>query len=202
MQAQEARPPYVTFEAREIEDREASTAAGHYVGKDIDYALICPQGSKDRVERIVSEWFVHIQAEVDNDRFPLAWLRAYKEAYEAWKSGYELPETGTAIKSWPVLSPAQISLLLALRVRTVEDLAQLNDEGLQRIGMGARALKQKAVDWLEASKDSGKLVQELEALRVQNEQLLARDLEREKGFQQMRAEIDAIQAAATGNKKL
>lgn len=201
MQAQEARPPYVTFETREVEDRQASTEAGHYVARDVDYAIICPQGSRDRVERIVNEWFVHIRAEVDNERFPRHWFREYEEGYKAWKEGRELPESGVPIKTWPVISPAQVSLLLNLRVRTVEDLAQLTDEGVHRIGMGGRALKQKAIDWLESSQSSGKLVQELEVLRTQNAELLARDAEREVQMKQLLADVETIQKAA-GNKPL
>lgn len=39
VQIAEARPPYVTFEFRAEEDRAASIEAGHYVSKDVAYAL-------------------------------------------------------------------------------------------------------------------------------------------------------------------
>lgn len=192
---QEARPPYVVFETREVEDRQASIDKGHYVAKDVDYALICAQGSRDRTERIVAEWLEHIETESRNERFPHAWVKAYKEAYSAWKEGREIPENGTPIRTWPPLSPAQVRLLLDLRVRTVEDLAQLNDEGLSRLGMGARSLKQKAVDWLETSKDSGKLVEELNELRLRNKELEERDKKRDEEIAQIRADFAVMQEA-------
>ena len=42
----QARPPYVQFEMRAVEDRQASIDAGHYVAKDVAYAIITPAGSR------------------------------------------------------------------------------------------------------------------------------------------------------------
>ena len=171
MQAAEERPPYVRFETRAIEDRDASLATGHYVAKDLDYALITPQGSKDVVERVVSEWFENLDAQVQQQRFKREWADGYKANYEAWKKGEEIPESGTAIKLWPAASPSQVKALLNARVRTVEDLAAANEQTLAQIGMGGRALKQRAVEWLEASSNIGKQAEQMAALKVENEDL-------------------------------
>jgi hypothetical protein len=83
-----------------------------------------------------------------------------------WKKGEELPETGTPIKGWAVLSPAQQAAVLHANIRTVEDLAQATEEGITAIGMGGRTLKARAADWLAARGDgAGKTSAELEALR-------------------------------------
>lgn len=180
MQAMEERPPYVQFELRAVEDRNASIKAGHYVARDVAFALVTPAGSKDRIERVVEEWFAQLDQQVKEERFPMAWLRAYKDAYKDWKEGNEPVLNGTDIKNWPVASPAQVKLLSDLKIRTVEDLAVCNEEAVHRLGMGGRALKQKAVEWLESAKSGGKQVEEIVALKVankalgeQNEKLLA-----------------------------
>lgn len=66
----EARPPYVMFETRAVEDRAASLEKGHYVTRDVDYAIITPMGSKDRTERVIKEWFDQLQQQVAEGRFP------------------------------------------------------------------------------------------------------------------------------------
>jgi hypothetical protein len=166
------RPPYVMFEVRAIEDRNASIEAGHYVARDVDFALITPQGSKDQIELIVHEWFQMLEQEVRSDRFPLEWLSSYKSAYKHWKEGQEIPLEGFPIVNWPVLSPAQVQIFLGIGIRTIEDVAVMNEEAIQHIGMGGRNLKQRAEEWLktagsEQSRNSEKLV----ALQQENEQL-------------------------------
>lgn len=171
MQAMEERPPYVQFELRAVEDRNASIEAGHYVARDVAFALVTPAGSKDRIERVVEEWFFQLDQQVKEERFPMAWLRAYKEAYASWKDGNEPVVNGTDIKNWPVASPAQVRLLSDLKIRAVEDLAACNEETVSRLGMGGRALKQKAVEWLESAKNGGKQTEEIVALKVSNSNL-------------------------------
>jgi hypothetical protein len=49
--ADELKPPYVRFEVRSVEDRTASIESGHYVGKDVIFAIVTPAGTRDRIER-------------------------------------------------------------------------------------------------------------------------------------------------------
>jgi hypothetical protein len=162
-------PAYVMFEARAVEDRAASIEAGCPRFTEVDFALITPAGSKDRVERVVTDWFAHLAQEVQNERYPVEWLQRYRAEYTAWKEGRDLPLEGTALVQWPPITPALLKELLGLRIRTVEELAAANEETLKRIGMGARALKQQAVDWLAASNDIGKVAAKLTAMQVQLE---------------------------------
>jgi len=175
MEALKERPPYVTFELRAVEDRAASIAEGHYVSKDVAYALITPSGSKDRIERIVEDWFDQLSASVQEERFPREWLKAYQGAYEDWKAGNAPLLVGTDVKNWPVLSPSQVKLLVDLGIRAVEDLAVANEETISRLGMGGRALKQKAVEWLSSAKDTGRQVEEITALQIANKELTERN---------------------------
>ena len=169
MEAAEARPPYVTFETKGEEDRAASIEAGHYIARDVDYAIVTPQGSKDRIERNVQDWFAQLAQQVSEGRMPGAWLTAFREGYKAWKEGRELPLNGTPILTWAVAAPHQVKALLDARVRTVEDLAQANEETMARLGMGGRALKDKAVSWLTSAGSTGKVAEQLAALKLGKE---------------------------------
>jgi hypothetical protein len=171
------RPAYVQFEVRAEEDRAATVEAGHYVARDVDFVIITPAGSKDRIERRADEWLVQIKQQVQEQRLPPEWAQAYRAAYGEWKEGREIPLNGTAIVNWPAVSPAQVKALLEARMRTVEDLAVANEETITRLGMGGRALKQRAVDWLASAKDVGKVGEEISAMRVLNESLTARNEE-------------------------
>lgn len=193
----EDRPPYVTFELRAEEDRNASIEAGHYVAYDVDYAIITPIGSKDRIERPVADWFAKLAGDVAEGRFKSEWLTAYRGIYADWKAGNESPLNGTDIRNWPVVSPAQIKNLLELHVHTIEDLAAANEEVISGIGMGGRMLKQKAIDWLNSAESSGKPSEELAALRASNEDLKTRNASLEVQVKSLAAEVKAL-----GAKKL
>jgi len=166
MEIKEERPAFVRFEIRPMEDRAASEAAGHYVAKNVEFALITPPYSKDCVEQVCTDWLKQLDENVNAGRLPAQWRDQYKQSYAAWKSGNEIPENGTPIKGWPVISPAQQQNLIAINVRTVEDLALMNDEGVTRYGMGAMDLRNKAQAWLKSAKDSG-------AITIQNANLKA-----------------------------
>jgi hypothetical protein len=190
--ADEPRPPYAVFETRTLEDRDASIAAGHYVGRDVIYALITPAGSRDRVEQEAESWLNNLEEGVKQDRMPQNWLTHYRQAFQAFKESREMPVSGSPIKDWPGASASQINLLLDMNVRTIEDLAEANEETVARIGMGGRALKEKARTWLETASGTGKVAEELEALRVQNKELLARDTEREAEFKVLKKQLEAL----------
>ncbi len=179
MQAATDRPAYVTFEARAIEDRDASIAEGKYVAKDLDYAIITPQGSKDKIERVVSEWFPYLRQQVNEGRFPAEWLRAYEGIYADWQKGQSIPESGTPIRTWPVLSPSQVKAITEANILTVEDLANANESAIMMIGMGARALIQRAKDYIAAAANVGQVSEATSALRTENETLKAQVAEQQ-----------------------
>lgn len=167
----EERPPYVVFERRAVEDTVKSRESGRYVAKDVDFVLITPPYSKDRVEMIVDKWFENKKREVAKGRTPKKWLDDWMGAYKAFQNGEEIPLNGTPIKTWQAISPAEIATVIAAGIRTVEDLAACNDEGLRRIGMGGRNLVGKANSWLKGANDTGKIALENAALSKQVEEM-------------------------------
>lgn len=167
------RPPYVAFETRAIEDRNASIEAGHYVAHDVDYVVITPAGSKDQIERVADEWLAQIRKQSAEGKYNPVWVQHFEAVYRQWKETNTIPDNGTSIKAWPLLSPAQVATVLAANIRTVEDLAAANEDAIRRLGMGGRDLKARAVAWLESAKDTGKVAAENAALRVEIDALKA-----------------------------
>lgn len=147
----------VTFEAVAVEDRDASEEAGRPVFKDKYMATMTIPGTSNTSIK-----------EVDDE------IKAkYPKEWEAFESGISLDDLieGTHLKNWPAITPAMVKNCLRIGVRTVEELAVLHDQGLRSIGMGARALQQKAKLWLESANDSGKMVNEINSLKNQIEDL-------------------------------
>ena len=167
------RPSYVRFERVAVDDAAASLAAGYYVAKDVDYALVTPSGSKDIFKCKAAQWLLNLRQDVENNRLPQDWLDKYSAAYKSWLAGQEIPLEGSPIKGWGVISPALQETLTRLNILTVEDLARINDEAVRRIGMGAIDLKTKAQAWLSQLQDKGPLVQEISAIKAENEALKA-----------------------------
>jgi hypothetical protein len=163
--------PLVRFERRAVEDKAASRAAGHYVAKDVDYALVTPPYSKDVMHHKLPNWFEQLELDAQKGRVPREWVAKVKLAYDFFKRGQEIPLEGVPIKGWGVISPAQQETLIKLNILTVETLAAANDEGLRRIGMGAIELKHKAEAWLKQLKKAGPATQEIAALKTENEHL-------------------------------
>lgn len=193
LEIQKERPAYVTFELKAVEDREASIKAGHYVAKEVPFVYITPPGSKDRVERNALEWLEQMAEQVKQERLPREFFNHYKQAYEDWKTSGEIPVNGTPVKTCPLFSVSQVDALLKANIRTVEDLASANEESIGRLGMGGRALKQQATDWLAAASGTGKTASELTALKQQNKELSERNAALETQLAALAAKVDAIE---------
>lgn len=167
---QDNRPPMVKFERRAVEDKAESRKQGKIVYKDEDFALVIPPYSRDRFEAKVERWFENVKTNIRNGRMPQEWLAHWQDGYEKFKMGEEMPLNGTSVKNWPAISQSECKRLIAANILTIEDLAQVNDEGIRRLGMGAIELKNKAKAFLQMAKDTGPVVMEMAALRKETEQ--------------------------------
>lgn len=201
IEVKEQRPSYVVFERRPVEDRAASLQNGRFMTKDVDFAIITPIGSKDRISREVTEWFTALEQNVREERIPANWLPQYRAAYDAWKKGEEIPLNGTPIKGWTVLSPSQQANVIGADIRTVEDLAQVSDEAMRRIGMGALELRDKAQAWLKAAAGPGIAAQEVSSLKAKNRQLEMQVKNLEETIQDLKNELQALTAAIKSSAK-
>lgn len=196
------RPPYVQFETRTAEDRDASIREGRYIARNIDYVLITPAGSKDVVERAADEWLkeVNRKATQNPPSYNPIHAKHFNDLFDAWKANREMPESGTPIRGWQMLSPAEQENVLSANVRTVEDLSALNEQGLTRIGMGARALQAKARDWLEAANNTGKVSAEVNALKIKTDQQAKQIEELVQTNRELMAELKTKRRKKTDNE--
>ena len=87
----------------------------------------------------------------------------FEKQYQDFQNNQKQGMVGTPLEQWPLLMPAQIMQLKAMHVYTVEQLSEISDTSLQKIGPGTRDLQQKAIKWLESAKENKHLAEELEA---------------------------------------
>lgn len=197
------RPPYVEFITRAVEDRSSEAKLGVYMTKDVVYALITPAGSKDRIERVAEEWLEHITQQARQGNFDSSWVQHYKSAYAEWMAGNEVPVHGIPIKGWQLASPATQENLIRMNIRTVEDLAQANENALQMIGMGGRALKDQAIAWLQQGRDQGVVALEITDLKLKNASLLEQNELLREQVKALQVQLEsAASEAKTSAKKL
>jgi hypothetical protein len=90
----------------------------------------------------------------------------FADRYAAYKAGEEMPVDGTPIAECLFATPADIASCKAERILSLETLAELPDEKLQRAHLVG--LKYKVIDWLKARKQVGyigELRDQIEALK-------------------------------------
>lgn len=212
--ASNSNPPFVFFEVRPVEDRDASIAASHFVSKDVDYICLIPHGSGNttRVEEVYSDWLAKVRPAMANlyapgqvsgetplmeARFPQAWVEMIQEKYAKWKAGITVTDDGTPLINWPAIGPSTRAQLLALYINTVEQLANASDDALSKV-MGGMTLRNRARAWIEAkTSDPAKISNQVATLQALAEQ----QAETIKSLQSKLAELEKERAVQQASSK-
>lgn len=163
-------------------DKELMTAdsdkAGKQIWRDVEMVEIIVPGDSKNI------WAGRVK---DEHRF------RWPGYYEAFKKGQEPPQYGYPIKEWPALTPAQVANFQALNIHTVEALAQVPDNLLQHLGMGAFQTRDKAQKWLAVQKDAEVLNQVMAERDASN---AARDAT-QRQLDDLQARLGAMERAQT-----
>lgn len=173
MNSNEEKPPYVSFELRAVEDRELSIKEGRYIAKDVIFAQITRPGSRDTHEEEAEQWLLKLAKRASDQIIPQAWVAKFSAELEAFKKNETLPETGTPIKGWQVISPAVQAQIVKAGFRTVEDLASAPEVELVSIGMGGPTWREKARAWIAEGKEKGASAEKVAELTQKVSELTA-----------------------------
>lgn len=121
------------FHIEPVIDELASQAAGRPIYKDEERVqFVMPGNPTQPVERVT---------DYHRERWP--------QQYEAFRKSQEWAVEGTPLEMWPVLRRAQVLELKGLGLMTVEQVATMADNAVQKIGMGGRRLRELAVAYLD-----------------------------------------------------
>lgn len=140
-------------------DGVATKEHGRPIKKDVAHVKIIQPGE--------SRLSVYDQPATDEDvqRFPRQWA--------AFQANKDQSVVGTPLSVLFPQSPATCENLMRAGVRTVEMLAEANDNALQELGMGARSFQDKAKTYLaqaEKGKDFHGLSDRLEQLELKTKE--------------------------------
>jgi hypothetical protein len=139
----------VTFYDEPVEDRRATKEKGYPVFNTMTFIDKRVPNQIDHQPRPMRE--------EDKKDFPVSW--------QAYVTGNEPIENGLPVEQWPQATASEVAMLRAVTVRTVEQLADLPDSGLHRLGPGGTELKNRAQKFLKEAGEKDMLrarVQELE----------------------------------------
>lgn len=134
-----------------VEDEAATRDSGLSKFMDIEMIEVLIPGSRDNVHRKVKE--------EDKIRF--------KAQYEAFKASNSNQLQGSALSQFPFISSAQRKELEYLNIFTGEQLINMPDGNIEKIGVGGRELIKKVKAFMDMAQDTAAAV----ALAEQNERL-------------------------------
>ena len=116
---------------------EVKTAdAGRAIFDEIEYVKISVPGQRDAL----------FEGPAKEDH-----LKRFSRQYKAFKEGQELAQTGTPIEHWPLMTKGMVEEYKHLRINTVEQIADLSEAVIGKVGIGARDLQKKAKAWLASA---------------------------------------------------
>ena len=164
---------HVEFFRRPIFNSGKSNEAGRPVYDEADFVMIYISRNASHVQKVDNE--------VKN-RFATRWAR--------YQQGLDQAQTGTPLEQWPAMSVSMVANMKAMKIFTVEQLAELDDNRAQEF-MGNFDLRKKAKAWLALAKDS-----------AANDKLEAELKKRDDELAEMREMIAELQAKDKAAKVL
>lgn len=138
----------VKFFTKQRQDHTASKEEGRPIFKDVEYIDIKVAGNR-------SGGACRPATFKDKQRFP--------RHYAAYEQRMEMPEVGTPLAEWPIMSRSQVEELSYHNVKTVEQLVSMSDSLASQF-MGMNTLKTKAKAWLEGAEETAR-INEIESLK-------------------------------------
>jgi hypothetical protein len=177
--SQDAGKVYARFFIDSVQDHVASTREGRPIFKDEERVEIIFPGNQHTKP-------IHKVTQEHKDRWP--------QEYAAFKAGTELAVNGTPLEQWPILKRAQVLELKAINFRTVEEVANMSDLAMQRLGMGGARLRELAKAYLDDAAAGAMLSQST----AENERAKARIAELEDKVNNLSALCDRMHGDLQG----
>ena len=125
------------------------------------------------------------------------YIERYQTQYDNWKAGKDQEITGIPLEHYQHLNERQKMELKALDINSVEALAGLHDGIIQDLGIGGRAMVEKAQSYLEVTKNNVNVASIMDRVEQQEELLdqnLAYMKRQDKELETMRNAMASMEA--------
>lgn len=167
------RKMFVRFYVKPVRNNFQSTIEGRPVFDNVEYVEIRIPGDRNSI-------FNQPVKEEHKIRFA--------DRYKFFKENEENLESGTPLSEWTQMTPSLVEELKYFGVRTVEQLAEMDDNHGQRIP-NFNTIKNNAILFLERAKDEADANKMASALKERDDQLA-----------EMRKEIEELKKNAAPKK--
>ncbi len=153
---------FVTFFIEAVEIKAESEKQGRPVYRDVPFIKVVVPGDVNNI--------IERKATKDDElKFPKAWARFKAEEADVLE--------GTPLEQWPQMSRSLVKESKFFEIHTVEQLANLSDINVSRMGMGYMDLRNKAKAYLVAAAGTaGETAQAAENQRLKD---MIADLQRQ-----------------------
>jgi hypothetical protein len=123
------------------------------------------------VPRLANPWIDKLKDRLKHGYISQAYFDYCHDAFKAFKKNQSIPTSGYALQNWRGIEPAMRDRLIGMGLNTVELVADMNEDAMQYVGMGARAIKEKAKAFLLSSAEPEKATVKITQLESQNSQM-------------------------------
>lgn len=157
------------FYTEVVEDKAATRKAGRPIMVEEERVEYRIAGNRNFVPHFQAHEF-HEWQNGEEITHAMRWPNEYKHFKETGGNN----SNGTPLQNLPGLTKVQLSTLKTLSVFSIEALANLEGRELKNLGPGGHEMKRSAQQFLAASAgrlDVNTVMQEMAALKAQNEQL-------------------------------
>lgn len=165
---------FVVFYRDAIQNHSKTVEAGRPIFDDVHMIRIHTPGSRDTLVSVADYGY--------QQRFARQWAQ--------YEKGIEQTTSGTPLSAVPWLTGAQVAELLAVNIKSVEQLAGMADNVASKF-MNHHELKRQAANFLEAAKGAAPMLKMQEELRSRDETI-----------SQMQETLKALQTQIDAQKAL
>jgi len=163
----------VKFYMDAVHLKAQSEVEGRPIFEDREFVEIIPIGdTKTVVTKPVTD--------MERQRFP--------EEYAVFKRGIERTFTGTPLNQWPIMLPSQIKQFNHFNVYTIEQLSELDDIAIGRIGPGTRDFVEKAKAFIAKAKGSA----DVQRFASENLEMKAKIEEQDRIIRELASKVEAM----------
>ena len=166
-------PPFNFSQREHGIDPEATAREGYEVPRLVTFIEILPHGQRDPISFEAIPWLANKSREAADGRYNPQWVATFKNGYDEYLKGNEIPATGSPLILWERILKTRREALKG-QFPTVEDLAACPDSNLGLIGLDGRYLRDIARADVQARKSMEPIVLELAATNEENRQLKER----------------------------
>tara|TARA_Y100000310_G_scaffold181396_2_gene181330 strand:- start:4546 stop:5364 length:819 start_codon:yes stop_codon:yes gene_type:complete len=150
-----------------------------------------PEEKITYIEEDIYPWLDQLDERLRNNFISQNYRDSCRKAFDTWKEHGDVPIDGVPVADWKMISPAQQENLIAIGINSVELVAGMSEDVMERYGMGGHELKKKAAEWLGANDDAGVAAGKIVALETRLESQANESQGLKEKLAELQAKIDA-----------